>query len=119
MPSILIYTVFETPGGLDLRPNPVFLRPEESILILSGYTGKITKGTDGSVMGEYITGSNDDPINLDDTIEIPDGSGGFITHTQEVDYYDLAGTKTTITTAAALFVALRSFYGFTNPSPDF
>jgi hypothetical protein len=122
MPTLVLYSIFETSAGLEIRPNPQLGEPVEKIRIFKQYMGQLNKETDGSIIGEYINGSDDTPFNLNGTVDFPDPfpSGPLVAHDKAVDYYDLAGNKTTIVADNDLLdTTFAAYYGFTNPSVDF
>lgn len=118
-PLFFAYSIFETIGGLEVRPNPALGISERKIQYLKGYIGKITQLNDGSSYAEYITGEDDTPISIGTSIDIP-VNNALTSHTLAVKYYLLDGvTVLDISTNEGLSEKIGEFYGFNNSHPDY
>ena len=118
-PLFFAYTIFETLGGLEVRPNSVLGISESKIQYLKGYIGKITQLNGGSSYAEYITGEDDTPILIGMSKDVLINNT-LVTHTVAVKYYLLDGTTVLdISTNEDLSKIIGEFYGFNNSHPDY
>lgn len=118
MPPLILYAVFETLAGLEVRPEPVAQAAEKNIKIFKQYIGKMVLLNDGSNFGEYITGSDDTPISIGSIVSI-DVLGVPTDHITSVQYYTLAGVKDVVSDNDILAARFGAFYGFSNPHADY
>ena len=118
-PLFFAYQVFETPGGLEVRPNPVLGVSEKNIKYFKQYIGRLMQLVDGSSYAEYITGADDTPIVVGTNIDIP-VLGVPTPHTLALKYYHIDGvTVDDVYDNNDLAKKIGAFYGFNNTHPDY